>query len=395
MQKLQEFANGNDISLFEAIDRIEETDIQKKTQSKLKDFQTLILKLKDAQSRYSLDEYIGLVIEKSGYIAELQSSNNPEDETRIENLQELVNVASEFEPEEIDNTFGEFLAQIALVSDTDNVETISNNVTLMTLHSAKGLEFPYVFLAGLEEGVFPHSRTFESKSELEEERRLMYVGVTRAEEKLFITYAKRRLLWGDYKYNPPSRFLEEIPSSVMDTSYNESMTTPVKSNFKRAAETIKTTRFNDDGRIMSTSGFGKNFVAPQSRSISQNTNKSFVVHKNKNISEGAAQILKKNPISKEKEAEKIKKFFEDNKIKRKIEEQRRQEKEAQEQKEREIKEHNTFEILKAGDRVFHEKFGIGTILDVMEVGESSMYTVDFGRQGKKALDTSYAKLKKF
>ena len=395
MQKLQEFADGNDISLFEAINRIEETDIQKKTQSKLKDFQTLILKLKDAQSRYSLDEYIGLVIEKSGYIAELQSSNNPEDETRIENLQELVNVASEFEPEEIDNTLGEFLAQIALVSDTDNVETISNNVTLMTLHSAKGLEFPYVFLAGLEEGVFPHSRTFESKSELEEERRLMYVGVTRAEEELFITYAKRRLLWGDYKYNPPSRFLEEIPSSVMDTSYNESMTTPVKSNFKRAAETIKTTRFNDDGRIMSTSGFGKNFVAPQSRSISQNTNKSFVVHKNKNISEGAAQILKKNPISKEKEAEKIKKFFEDNKIKRKIEEQRRQEKEAQEQKEREIKEHNTFEIFKAGDRVFHEKFGIGTILDVMEVGESSMYTVDFGRQGKKALDTSYAKLKKF
>ena len=223
----------------------------------------------------------------------------------------------------------------------------------------------------------------------------MYVGVTRAEEELFITYAKRRLLWGDYKYNPPSRFLEEIPSSVMDTSYNESMTTPVKSNFKRAAEAIKTTRFNDDGRIMSTSGFGKNFVAPQSRSISQNTNKSFVVHKNKNISEGAAQILKKNPISKEKEAEKIKKFFEDNKIKRKIEEQRQQEKEAQEQKEREIKEHNTFEIFKAGDRVFHEKFGIGTILDVMEVGESSMYTVDFGRQGKKALDTSYAKLKKF
>ena len=397
MQKLQDFADKNDISLFEAINRIEETEIQSKTQTKLKDFQTLILKLKEAQTRYNLDEFLGLVIEKSGYIAELQSSNNPDDETRIENLQELVNVASEFEPEEIDNTLGEFLAQVALVSDTDNVEQISNNVTLMTLHSAKGLEFPYVFLTGLEEGMFPHSRTFESKSELEEERRLMYVGVTRAEEELFITYAKRRLLWGDYKYNPPSRFLEEIPSSVIDSSYNETLTfRPTKSTFKSAVETIRTTRFNDDGRIMSSTGFGKNFVAPQNRGLSQNTsNKSFVVHKNKKISEGAGQILRKAPISKEKEAEKVKKFFEDNKIKRMIEAEKQKEQEAKEQKEREIKEHNTYEIFNIGDRVFHEKFGIGTILDITEIGESSMYTVDFGRQGKKALDTSYAKLKKF
>ena len=378
LQKLQQFADNNDISLFEAIERIEETDIQKKTQSKLKDFQTLILKLKDAQKNYNLDEYIGLVIEKSGYIAELQSSNTPDDETRIENLQELVNVASEFEPEDINNTLGEFLAQIALVSDTDNLENISDNVTLMTLHSAKGLEFPYVFLAGLEEGIFPHSRTFESQSELEEERRLMYVGVTRAEQELFLTFAKRRLLWGDYKYNPPSRFLEEIPHSILDTSYTETMTV-AKPTFKNNNYRTETIKFNDDGKIMATSGFGKNFIAPQK----------------KNYSDAAGQIIKKKIYTKEQTEQQTKEFFKDNAIKRMIEEKKQKEQEAQKQKELELKQHSTFEVFKAGDRVFHEKLGIGTILDVTEIGESSMYTVDFGRQGKKAMDASYAHLKKF
>jgi len=378
IQKLQKFADDNEISLFEAISRISETDIQKKTQSKLNDFQTLILKLKDAQKNYNLDEYIGLVIEKSGYIAELQSSNTPDDETRIENLQELVNVASEFEPEDINNTLGEFLAQIALVSDTDNLENISDNVTLMTLHSAKGLEFPYVFLAGLEEGIFPHSRTFESQSELEEERRLMYVGVTRAEQELFLTFAKRRLLWGDYKYNPPSRFLEEIPHSIIDTSYSETMTV-TKPSFKNNNYRSESIKFNDDGKIMTSTGFGKNFIAPQK----------------KIYSDGAGQIIKKKIYTKEQTEQQTKEFFRDNAIKRMIEEKKQKEREAQEQKELEIKQNNTFELFKAGDRVFHEKLGIGTILDVTEIGESSMYTVDFGRQGKKALDASYAHLKKF
>ena len=378
MQKLQEFADKNGLSLFEAIDQIEETDIQKKTQTKLQDFRTLILKLKEAQPRYSLDEYLGLVIEKSGYLEELENSNSPDDETRIDNLQELVNVASEFEPEEIDNTLGEFLAQVALVSDTDNLENVSDNVTLMTLHSAKGLEFPYVFLAGLEEGIFPHSRTFESQSELEEERRLMYVGVTRAEEQLYLTYAKRRLLWGDYKYNPPSRFLEEIPQSLLDTSYSETITVS-KPAYKNNDYTSKFSRFNDDGRIMPTSSFGKNFVAPQK----------------KNYSDGAGQIIKKKTYTKEQLDQKAKDFFKDNAIKRMIDEKKQKEKEEREAKEAEIKKHSTFEIFKAGDRVFHEKLGIGTILEVTEIGESSMYTVDFGRQGKKALDASYAHLKKF
>ena len=206
----------------------------------------------------------------------------------------------------------------------------------------------------------------------------MYVGVTRAEEQLYLTFAKRRLLWGDYKYNPPSRFLEEIPQSLLDTSYSETLTVS-KPSFKNTNYTSRTSQFNEDGRIMPTTGFGKNFIAPQKR----------------NYSEGAAEIIKRKTYTKEQTEQQTKEFFKDNAIKRMIEEKKQKEKEAQEEKEREIKEHNTFEIFKTGDRVFHEKLGIGTILEVMEIGESSMYTVDFGKQGKKALDASYAHLKKF
>lgn len=133
---------------MEAIKEIEESELSPRVQSKLKDFAELILKFKNAVGSYSLQEFVTLVIEKSGYLAELQSQNTPESEADIENLQELVNVAGEFVPEESDNALGEFLQQVALVSDLDGMDDISNNVTLMTLHSAKGLEFPIVFLAG-------------------------------------------------------------------------------------------------------------------------------------------------------------------------------------------------------------------------------------------------------
>lgn len=377
IQKLQAFADEYNLSLYEAVERIDEVEMQNKTKQKLQEFVELIKKLGEAESKYVLDEFVGLVIEKSGYARELQLSQNPEDETRLNNLQELVNVASDFEPEEENNRLGEFLAQVALVSDIDNLETASNNVTLMTLHSAKGLEFPYVFLAGLEDGMFPSARSSNSLSELEEERRLMYVGVTRAEDDLFISYAKRRLQWGDYKYNPPSRFLEEIPQNLIETNYS-TVTAPQKT-FRSAVETIST-RFNSDGRINSVSSFGKNFVAPSKRKYSS----------------GAEQILKpKKVISKEQEEKSIKDFLENNVIKKQIIEREKKKQEEQEKLEKEKAERSNTSLLKTGDRVFHEKLGIGKILDVIEVGESTMYSVDFGRFGKKALDASFANLKKF
>lgn len=163
------------------------------------------------------------VLEQTGYLAELQSSTDPQDETRIENLQELAAVALEFEQErgeeESGGTLADFLEQVALVADSDQIPEEGEDegvVTLMTLHTAKGLEFPVVFLTGMEDGVFPHMRALGQTKELEEERRLAYVGITRAQERLYLTRAAMRSAWGQPSYNPPSRFLEEIPGEFLD-----------------------------------------------------------------------------------------------------------------------------------------------------------------------------------
>ncbi|MBO8195198.1 DNA helicase PcrA [Streptomyces oryzae] len=163
------------------------------------------------------------VLEQTGYLAELQASTDPQDETRIENLQELAAVALEFEQErgeeESPGTLADFLEQVALVADSDQIPEEGEDegvVTLMTLHTAKGLEFPVVFLTGMEDGVFPHMRALGQPKELEEERRLAYVGITRAQERLYLTRAAMRSAWGQPSYNPPSRFLEEIPAEYLE-----------------------------------------------------------------------------------------------------------------------------------------------------------------------------------
>lgn len=163
------------------------------------------------------------VLERTGYLAELQASTDPQDETRIENLQELAAVALEFEQdrgEDNPGTLSDFLEQVALVADSDQIpdedEEGSGVITLMTLHTAKGLEFPTVFLTGLEDGVFPHMRSLGQTKELEEERRLAYVGITRARERLYVTRSTMRSAWGQPSYNPPSRFLEEIPADHLE-----------------------------------------------------------------------------------------------------------------------------------------------------------------------------------
>ena len=372
------------------------------TATKLKDFMTLIDKLKEAEPRYSLPEFLSLILEKSGYLRELTASGTDEDQTRIENLQELVNVANEFEPEELDNTLGEFLSQVSLVSDIDGMDEIANNVTLMTLHASKGLEFPIVFLAGCDEGIFPSARCSNSLSELEEERRLMYVGVTRAETKLYLTTAKRRQMWGEYKYYSPSRFLEEIPSKLIEQEESAfSEYTAPKSTFTSA---VKKVQSNKDGFVKPVSGFGSNFVAPGSRGNTSSTGfgKDFVAPSQKKTTNVVKRtpsrvIINKSPINKAKEEEKIKAFFEDNIMKRKLEEKKRQDAEAQQQQkvEEELKNTATQYFFNVGERVFHDKLGVGQIADVIQIGDSTMYTIDFGKMGKKAMDAAYAHLKKF
>ena len=374
-----------------------------------------------------MQEFVTLVIEKTGYLAELQSQNTPESEADIENLQELVNVAGEFVPEESDNALGEFLQQVALVSDLDGMDDISNNVTLMTLHSAKGLEFPVVFLAGCDEGVFPHQRTFNIPSEMEEERRLMYVGVTRAEEKLYLSSAKRRQMWGEYKYYNPSRFIDEIPRQLLNSIGFEGSTSGT-STFQNAVSKAKTGfssrsqssnnssggRHNSDfsysaaqsdsyGYVKPSSGFGKGFVAPtrglatgNSQSDRQRQNSSYYNQPQRTPSR---TILVKSKENKQRDEEKVKEFFKDNAIKRMLEEKRQKERMQQEaEAERQKKMETTTPIeyvFNEGERVFHDKLGIGHIKEVTQIGDSMMYTIDFGRQGVKAMDAAYAKLKKF
>lgn len=408
IKRLQDFADREDISLFAAAQRIQEDiEIPQRTRSKITDFVNLITKFKEAIPNYNLREFVTLVIEKSGYLAELQLQNTPEAEADIENLQELVNVAEEFVPEEEDNVLGEFLAQVALVSDIDNMDTIANNVTLMTLHAAKGLEFPVVFMAGMDEGIFPHLRSLNVPSEMEEERRLMYVGVTRAEEKLYLTSAKRRQMWGEFKYYNPSRFIEEIPRQLLNMISFEGSTSD-SSTFRNAVSKAKTgksdysysaAQADSYGYIKPSSGFGKGFVAP-TKGLSTNTSQ-------KKSSYGYEQpkrtpqrtILVKSKANKERDEERVKEFFKDNAIKRMLEEKRQKEKQqAIEAHEREqaIEGSSSVEyFFNVGERVFHDKLGIGHITDVITVGESMMYTIDFGKQGKKAMDAAYAKLKKF
>ncbi|MEY3715277.1 MAG: hypothetical protein RL155_152 [Actinomycetota bacterium] len=168
-------------------------------------------------------------LEQSGLLDELRDSHDPQDEVRVENLEELVAVAEEYEEREVDEgeeiSLSGFLEDVALVADADEIpegEDHGGVVTLMTLHTAKGLEFPTVFLTGMEEGVFPHSRTLGEKKELEEERRLAYVGLTRAQQRLFLSRAEYRSSWGAPNYNPPSRFLDEIPETLVDWNKSES-----------------------------------------------------------------------------------------------------------------------------------------------------------------------------
>ena len=222
------YAQDNALSFWQGLHRCSEIpDMPTRSTSSVHQFLSVIAALHvlvEAKVRPSV--IIEAVLEQSGLLAELSASKDPQDEVRIENLQELVAVSIEYEETPIDElgedqeiSLAGFLEQVSLVADSDEIpegEDHGGVVTLMTLHTAKGLEFPTVFLTGLEDGVFPHSRTFDDKNEIEEERRLAYVGLTRAEHRLYLTRAESRSSWGPPNYNPPSRFLEEIPPSVIE-----------------------------------------------------------------------------------------------------------------------------------------------------------------------------------
>ncbi len=197
------------------------TELPEKKQKALKGFAKCMSELRGVNREMSASHVLKEVITESGY-GEFLLDGSEEGEERMENVRELISVSQKYDGLESGISLATFLEEVALVSDTDDLNFQNNAVTLMTLHSAKGLEYPVVFIAGLEEGIFPHSRTLFNPEELEEERRLAYVGMTRAREKLYMTRARNRLLYGEHQINAPSRFIADLPENLIDTdAFNE------------------------------------------------------------------------------------------------------------------------------------------------------------------------------
>ena len=416
VSKVEELASQNNIAVYDVIENIDlYEELAGKTGIKLREFSQIIKKLQIAREKYPLHEFITYVLDETGYLKELKEEDSEEAEARILNLQELVNVAKEFDPEEPENVLGEFLAQVALVSDVDDLEEGSSSVTLMTIHSAKGLEFETVFLAGLEEGIFPHGRSLNDNAEMEEERRLMYVGITRAMKKLYLSCAKRRQMWGEYKYYEPSRFIEEIPPHVIENknenrTYNSGYKTG--GTFKNAVEKIKTNNYEKNYSTTtkpSNGGFGANFVAPKNvkstTTFSSNkpsgttnsfgrdfvapqrtANKSFIVKNN------SPEKVAEREAAKQADLARARQIIENSRIKQLSERQKL--KETEELKATENVTEVISTVFTTGDKVFHEKFGTGIIENIKAIGDSTMYMINFGAQGTKAMDSTFARLQK-
>lgn len=326
------------ITFPQALRRVDEAyGMAARSANAVKRFNTLMEELRTiVESGAGPAVVLEAVLERTGYLAELQASTDPQDETRIENLQELASVALEFEQERAaadgetapaageeaaaatgagTGTLAEFLEKVALVADSDQIpdedEDGSGVITLMTLHTAKGLEFPVVFLTGMEDGVFPHMRALGQVKELEEERRLAYVGITRARERLYLTRAAMRSAWGQPSYNPPSRFLEEIPDQHLEWKRTGPMAAPAGP----------------------TSGITSSLSSSRARS---------------GPSGFATRRSSDKPTI----------------------------------------------TLSVGDRVTHDQFGLGTVTAVEGIGDQAKATVDFGDERPKKLLLRYAPVEK-
>lgn len=217
VSKLQDYARANGTSLFMTLTQLHLVDtIKGKTKEKLEEFGILIFTLVAEMEDKTVLDILEAILDRTGYLAQLEESTDPQDQARAENIGELLSVAKDFQDTNPSGTVEDFLEQVALVNDVDSFEQEESKVTLMTLHAAKGLEFPIVFLGGLEEGLFPHSRTLMNPEEIEEERRLAYVGITRAEKELYISNATTRTVFGRTSSYLPSRFIDEIPEELVD-----------------------------------------------------------------------------------------------------------------------------------------------------------------------------------
>ena len=403
INKISTWADEREVSIYEALKHLDEIeDINASTKAKLQNFFATIEEITSYQNEYILSEFVSFVLEKTGYSPALRQDDNIENQSRLENLDEFINVVREFEQDDFSldieddmGPLGNFLSQVALVSDIDEADKDKKDeqaVTLMTLHAAKGLEFPIVFLIGLEEGIFPHARSIgfgAQNSELEEERRLMYVGITRAKEKLFLTYAKSRKVFGNYQTNPKSRFLDEIPFDLIDEESIKSSDSYHKSSFSSAVSKAKEKKYQEKTSASSS--------APQNNLLSsiarikasatkaQNTtvqNNSFSSLNKINYKQVNAKVVKKqNKKDEPKQSLNIADMIA--KAKQKASET-----------------HDCFKdrnigLFPIGTRVFHIQFGVGKIKEILKEDNNSSYIVEFTKAGEKTLDTTTSGLKIF
>lgn len=274
VEKIRNFAASQNVSLLEASSQIMLSLVKGKAAQSVFDFANLILNLRERLDELTVTELVEIVLEKTGYTEQLVAQGTLESQARIENIEEFLSVTKNFDEHSENDTeetgldkLSRFLNDLALVADTNDAGTQeSSEVTLMTLHAAKGLEFPVVFIIGMEENVFPLSRATEEEDELEEERRLAYVGITRAEKVLFLTNANSRLLYGKTNYNRPTRFLNEISSDLLNY---QGLARPANTSFKASYVNGKTVQFGQGTSLAQALQERKRQVGPSSISSSQ------------------------------------------------------------------------------------------------------------------------------
>ena len=268
VEKIRDFASSQEMSLLDASANILLSPVKGKAAQAVYDFANMLLDLRERLDDYTVTDLVEAVLEKTGYAASLAAQATLESQARIENIEEFLSVTKNFD-ESPDNPSDEsgldklsrFLNDLALIADTDDGDTESSEVTLMTLHAAKGLEFPVVFLIGMEENVFPLSRASEDEDELEEERRLAYVGITRAEKILYLTNANSRMLYGKTNYNHPTRFLREISSDLLNY---QGLARPANSSFKVSYTNSDTSKFGQGMSLAQALQERKRQAAPSS-----------------------------------------------------------------------------------------------------------------------------------
>lgn len=240
IERLRIYATEHDISLSESIREVDFTGVTPRAAQSLAKFEELIQSFAQQQDFLSATDMVEQVIERSGYEEALQKEQSLEAQSRIENLEEFLSVTREFEKTSEDKSLLAFLTDLALIADIDSVDEDDpeqqSKVTLMTMHAAKGLEFPVVFVIGMEENLFPHSRSMDDDEEMEEERRLAYVGITRAEKQLYLTYANTRMIFGRTQYNPVSRFISELPEHTIEKARAAEMDFPFSRGFGQTAK---------------------------------------------------------------------------------------------------------------------------------------------------------------